>query len=118
SATVHPNKGNFKRFSKLFAIMVGWINNRHQLGIGKLSTLLGDISEDKVKRREIIVFLRRIAANEGGKFTVVERRAATKILYSINIGPVVYVSPESSYCGKAGGVGLFIDDMIKEAIEA
>ncbi|MCK5000410.1 MAG: glycogen/starch synthase, partial [Anaerohalosphaera sp.] len=102
----------FDRFSELYVTVMQWILKRRKLSVSDFSTLLGEISEhDPSMNDKIVDFLMRITVNENGRFEQDICRSAGDILQSMNVGPVVLVSPESKFSGSSGGVGLYTTDI-------
>jgi glycogen synthase len=110
--TVDSTKDDFDGFADLFKLLAKWINSKRQSGLSCLSMLLAEISEDHlIRRHHITDFLMRIAVNEKHQFDKSTCRSAVDILHGMNLGTIVLVSPESSYSGAAGGVGIYTTDI-------
>ncbi len=110
-ACQQQNKG-FERFCELFITVMQWLIKYRKLGVSDFSTLLGEICEQDPRMHDnMIQYLMRIAVNEKGQFEEAICKGASDILQSINIGPVVLVSPESQFSGSSGGVGLYTTDI-------
>jgi len=110
-ACQQQNKG-FERFSELFITVMQWLLKYRKLGVSDFSTLLGEICEyDPSVHERMIPYLMRIAINEKDRFEEAICKGACDILHSINVGPVVLVSPESQFSGSSGGVGIYTTDI-------
>lgn len=102
----------FERFAELFVTTVTWLNNSRKLGIGELSVLLAEISEEHPQDRQTVInHMMRIAVNEGSAFSTETTQAAADVLQSVNIGTIAIISPESKFSGAAGGVGIYTTDI-------
>ena len=105
-------KEDFQGFADLFRLLSVWIDKKRKLGLNVLSTLLAEVSEDsEQRRRRLTRFLMRIAVNERDQFDAAICQSAVNILHGMNLGTIVLVSPESSYSGHAGGVGIYTTDI-------
>lgn len=109
---IDSDKDDFEKFSEIFQHLAKWINNKRQSGLSCLSMILGEISEAHlIRRHRITEFLMRIAINEKHQYDKNTCRSAVDILHGLNLGTIVLVSPESSYSGAAGGVGIYTTDI-------
>lgn len=111
-SVIDNNKDDFEGFSELFKHLAKWIASKRKSGLSCLSMLLAEISEDHmIRRHRITNFLMRIAVNEKKQFDNNICHSAVDILHGMNLGTIVLVSPESSYSGAAGGVGIYTTDI-------
>ncbi|MCF7956363.1 MAG: glycogen/starch synthase, partial [Phycisphaerae bacterium] len=108
----HEQSKGFEKFCELFTTVVDTFSKSHQLRVSDLSTLLGELCEHEPEiQNSMVDYLMRIGVNEKGLFTETICTSAGQILQSMNVGPVVLVSPESKFSGSSGGVGLYTTDI-------
>lgn len=103
---------DFHRFAELFKIVAEWLLKYRKFGSSDFSIILGEICQYKPEIQDkIINYLMQITINQDNLFQQDICKAAGDILQSINIGPVVLVSPESKFSGSSGGVGIYTTDI-------
>jgi starch synthase len=108
---------NFTLFAELFSELTysaeGEMNP--SVNIADLSLLLHEMwKKNPKKARRLKRFLKQLSADEDP----VVRAGAAKVARWIDVGPVVFVSPEVSPISKAGGMANVVGEMPKMLAEA
>ena len=105
-------KKGFERFCELYVTVMQWLLKHRRLRVSDFSTFLGELCDfEPAIQDRMINYLMRITVNEKGRFDEEICTSTGEILQSINVGPVVLVSPESIFSGSSGGVGLYTTDI-------